>query len=260
MASVRSWTTDVTEVSRWTPDDRGVVIWQRLPLRGIISNYYIMSDQPQDPSQDPSTQEITIPDNKPPTSAENQNLYAKLSDGAYGGKPVEGWDIDSSLSNQHRTVYHKDGKAVVAFRGTSLNNKKERYKDVGTDLLLGLGLKKLSTRFNNGKKTTDLAIQKYGRDSVSTTGHSMGGAISVYVHQKRGLDTHAFNPGVGADDLIKNGKHIASILPSDKLKSNAHLYYTKKDVIGGLAKHLKGGTHHVVKQIRKNAHSLNNFF
>ena len=199
-------------------------------------------------------------------SPDDAYTNASLADGAYGQKEVAGHTIDKELSNGNRSVYvnNKTGKATVSFRGTDLSGKKNRWKDLGTDALVGLGLQNLSSRHRNAVKTTRLAVAKYGKDNVNLVGHSLGGSQALYAHQKTGLDAHAFNPCVSPLDVARSsggftGKHVASVFNKPELKSNAHLYYTKKDWIGGLAQHLTGGTHHVVKQTQKNAHSLKNF-
>lgn len=190
--------------------------------------------------------------------------FAKLSDGAYGKKDVDGYEIDHELSNSNRTVYHKDGKAVVSFRGTDLSGSKNRWKDLGTDALLAFGLQDLSTRFQNAKKTTDQAISKYGKDNVSLTGHSLGGAQALYVHQKTGVDTHAFNPAVSPIDVRRSGGQFTpekalSLFGKTRMKSNALSYITRNDLVGGLAPLLKGMKTHIIPQKVKSAHALKNF-
>jgi hypothetical protein len=103
--------------------------------------------------------------------------YAQLSSAAYGGGKdmgAHGYEIDPELSNRNRTLYrHKDtGKAVLAFRGTELNTN-NKMGDLGSDALLALGLHNVSSRFKNAKRATEAAINKYGKENLTLTGHSL---------------------------------------------------------------------------------------
>lgn len=135
----------------------------------------------------------------------NQDLIddANLSKAVYSMQEnVRDWKIDKTLSNENRAVYHnhRTGKAKVAFRGTKPSN----VRDLGTDLLIGLGLQDVSSRFKNAVRTTDLAIAKYGKENVSLTGHSLGAAQSAYVSRKRGLKATGFNTPWSKADEMRN--------------------------------------------------------
>jgi hypothetical protein len=191
--------------------------------------------------------------------------YAKLSDGAYGVKDVDGYDVDNELSNSNRTVYVKDGKAVVSFRGTDLSSKKNKWKDLGNDALIAVGLQDLSSRFRKSNQITNKAIEKYGKENVSLTGHSLGGSQALYVHTKTGLDTHAFNAGISPLDVRRSGgqftpERVLSLFKKPKYSDNAHSYVTRNDLVGGLSPLIKGLNTHIVGQKDRNAHSLKNFF
>lgn len=183
-------------------------------------------------------------------SDEDILLDAKLSKAAYSQAPeVDGWKRDEQLSNINRSVYSKDGKAKVAFRGTDLSSKKTRWDDLGTDLLIGLGLQDLSSRMKNAKKTTDLAAQKYGVNNVSLTGHSLGGTQALYVNRKRGLATNAFNAGISPIDALTRRKY----------KPNATSYTVGGDIISNFSSRLKGLRTKVIKPTKSFSHSLANF-
>lgn len=144
---------------------------------------------------------------------------AALSAAAYSGtQEVHGWQKDMELSNENRVVYHKDGKAKVAFRGTNPTN----LKDLGTDVLVGLGLQDKSSRMKNALKTTNLAIKKYGKDNVSLTGHSLGGAQAAYVSRKAGVKATGFNTPWSKLDEMRNRTY-----------SHFHAIQTKSDPISG---------------------------
>lgn len=191
--------------------------------------------------------------------------YAQLSHGAYGeGQDMShlGYEIDPEHSNRNRTLYrHKNsGKAVLAFRGTELDTRNKRG-DLGTDALLALGLQGLSSRFRNAKKATAKAVEKYGQDNLTLTGHSLGGSQALYANSKYGIETHAYNPGV-SPSMVKKSlmDNLSSQLFKRKPKKNATIYTTGRDIISGLSPlFTKAKTVFVKGKKGSNAHSLENF-
>lgn len=186
--------------------------------------------------------------------------YAHFADGAYGGKDLShlGYEIDHELSNRHRTLYHnKDtGKAIYAFRGTNPKN----IHDLGTDALLALGLKDVSSRFKNANKYTKKAIEKYGKDNLVASGHSLGGSQALYINSKHGLETHAYNPfvepKVNKASLLTKG--IFNLFKKP-VQSNATIYKTTLDPVSMFA-NLSNATVKEIKAKSKNAHGLKNFY
>jgi hypothetical protein len=177
----------------------------------------------------------------------NVREMARLSDGAYGGKDVEGYTIDKQLSSPDRTAYVKDGKVTLAYRGTDFKNKSNTYRDLGTNALLALGLQDVSSRFKNAKKASDQAIEKYGKDNVNVTGHSLGGSQALYLSNKRGLQGSAFNPFAGVVDSLR------------KRTYNATAYVNQNDPIASLTGRVSGLKRHVIKGKKSNPHSLAHF-
>jgi hypothetical protein len=186
--------------------------------------------------------------------------YAELSNGSYGSKDLThlGYKIDTELSNRNRTLYHnpETGKAVLSFRGTNIKNK----GDIGTDALLALGLKEISSRFRNANKAAKNTIEKYGKDNVVFTGHSLGGSQALYVNSKHGVETHAYNP------FVEPKTPKASLLTKamfslfkKPVQTNATIYKTKTDPISVFA-NLSNAVVKNVKASHKNGHSLKNFF
>ena len=204
-----------------------------------------------------------------PTETSNVDNHARLANGSYRGSAVDGYDIDHELSNRDRTVYHnKEGKAVVAFRGTDLSGRDNKWRDLGADALIGLGLQHLSKRFQGAHKTTDQTLKKYGRENVSLTGHSLGGTQSLYVHKKYpdlNLETHAFNPGLSPLDVKRSKgafhpQKLLTALGAGEFGNRVHIHAVRKDVVGALAPYLHGAkTHMYDAKIRGNPHALKNF-
>jgi filamentous hemagglutinin family protein len=73
------------------------------------------------------------------------------------------------------TLYKKEGKYVLAFRGTEGVN----FPDLATDLNQILGFKS-GGQYEFAKLIGDLVTQKYGNNNVTFTGHSLGGGLAQY--------------------------------------------------------------------------------
>jgi hypothetical protein len=87
--------------------------------------------------------------------------------------------VDKQLSGQRVQVYHnpKTNQTVVSHRGT------QGTKDVFTDIGLAMGFKN-NKRFKHAEKIQKQAENKYGKNNVSTIGHSLGAAIAEKVGGK----------------------------------------------------------------------------
>jgi hypothetical protein len=89
-------------------------------------------------------------------------------------KQVGDYVLDSSVSSKTSKVYvnPNTGQAVVAHRGTSgftdwLNNAVYAYG--------GKDMYKYTPRYREAEKIQSKAQEKYGKDNISTIGHSQGG-------------------------------------------------------------------------------------
>lgn len=130
----------------------------------------------------------------------------------------QGYEIDKELSGKDWTTYfNKDtGKSTIRYRETNPKN----LRDLGTDLLIGLGVQGLGSRFKRAEKVYDKASKKYGgKSNVDVIGHSLGGSLALHVNQTRGAKATAFNPGAGPIEPIKNlGNKILAGLGNKKAK------------------------------------------
>jgi hypothetical protein len=195
-------------------------------------------------------------------------FYAKFANGAYDKVDMShmGWNTDTELSNRNRQVYHhpESNKAIVAYRGTSLNSK-SKWGDLGSDALLAIGLKGLSSRFKNAKKVAQATADKYGQDNVVLTGHSLGGSQALYANSKLGLETHGYNAGVSPSDATQGIKKkvwdkLTFGLFKKPVKPNATIYTTGKDPISILSPMVANAqTKFVKKKKGVDAHALANF-
>ena len=108
---------------------------------------------------------------------------------------------DTNLSRMQMKVFvdNKTKKPVILHRGTS------NLKDVGDDILLGVGLGKYSSRYKNAQRVTKKAEAKYGQ-SAAAIGHSLGGWLAENSNNKG--EIHTYNKAVGLGDVFtkKNSK------------------------------------------------------
>lgn len=137
----------------------------------------------------------------------NEIDYRALSKAAYGktqpGRQVRGYELVNDLTSPDRVVYkhNETGHVVIAFRGTQSDVGSNRWRDWGTDLLMGFQLQGLGTRFSHAEQVAEKAIQRYGKENVSVTGHSLGGSQALHVSRKFDIAAQAYNPYVHSADV-----------------------------------------------------------
>lgn len=168
----------------------------------------------------------------------------------------QGYIVDKELSDSYRTVFYnpQNKRAVVSYRGTKLND----IADLATDLAIVKGSERQTPRFRHAMKVAEKTIKKYGKDNVTLTGHSLGGSQAIYVGQKTGLTTHAFNPGVGPKTGIR--EVLSRFFRSRNKGSNVNIYHTgKRDIISMLSPLVRGNVRHVAPKMHKNPHGIDNF-
>ena len=131
----------------------------------------------------------------------NYNLHndcKKLSQRIYPENrhiDTNGWSYKGVFSN-HRSgfyaeVYTKGDKAILVFRGTQLTIKeKEAMKDGRSDI--NMGLEKLPHQIQDAEIAYQKTVDKYGKDNVILTGHSLGGSEAQILGAKYGAETVTF--------------------------------------------------------------------
>lgn len=220
-----------------------------------------------------------------PTSSLDLPTAAKLSKAAYKrNQPVDGFNIDPRFSDRNKTTYvrtHPDGRkeAIIAHSGTRLSGgASNAFRDLTNNSLLALGLKRLSSRFQGGLKTTKQVMQEYGDNNVSSVGHSAGGAIALHSHNELrapgDADGHrviAISPGISPLDvkrshyLLNAASHLAPLYSATadkplRLGHAAEIHVVRKDTIASLAPFVQGNvTVHDKKPGVRDPHSIDNF-
>jgi hypothetical protein len=112
-------------------------------------------------------------------------------------REINGFFRDDSLSGQRAQVYHNPdtGKTYVTHRGTS------SIQDVGTDIKLLFG-NKTGERFKYAKDIQKKAEEKYGKENITTAGHSLGASIAERLG-KKSANVVTFNKPVVPSDIFK---------------------------------------------------------
>jgi len=128
------------------------------------------------------------------------------------------FEVDKVLSGERVQVYRnpKTGQVVVAHRGT------QGIHDIGNDLKYALGMDLSNTkRFKHAEDVQRKAEAKYGKENITTIGHSLGSKIARDV----GKDTKEViqaNPAYNIPDSKK------------KTKENVHTIRTQYDPVSFL--------------------------
>lgn len=128
-----------------------------------------------------------------------------------------GYEIDAEYSNKYHLVLidKKNKDVVISFRGTDLKD----IRDIKSDIEVARNRKENDERFNEALDLFDKVKSEYSDYKFNSVGHSLGGGISIYLNEKRGIDAYAFNPA--SSPFVKE----------NKVKDNVVIYRNSDDVI-----------------------------
>lgn len=142
-----------------------------------------------------------------------------------GGKI--GYLLDEELSNKNHKVFRdKHDATYIAFTGT------QNYNDIGTDIMLAVGLNGFSNRFNNSTSLVKKVKNKYKDSPVVAIGHSLGGRLAEYVNDNEGVDkVITMNKGAGLFDTFKT------------IRNNQTDIHSNTDFVSLLSNTQRGGKH-----------------
>lgn len=131
-------------------------------------------------------------------------LDASYADKGKAPKEIEGYTRDESLSGERVSVYYNPATkdAIVIHRGS------KGIHDWGNNLKMALGFNMSKTkRFQHAKDIQKAAEAKYGRDHITTLGHSLGAKIAsdvggdskeiINLNKATGIGWDAFKPRYG---------------------------------------------------------------
>ena len=118
-------------------------------------------------------------------------------------KSLDGYQRDDSLSGQRAQVYHNkdNNKTIVTHRGT------QGFQDVLTDIKLAFhpSLYMKSNRFQHAKDIQQRAEDKYGRENITTIGHSLGAKLAADVGGKS-KEIITYNKPIIPQEIFKQTK------------------------------------------------------
>jgi len=204
---------------------------------------------------------------------ESPYLYADLSAAAYQSFDESsqmaaqyGYELDAELSNANRHVFHHPttGKTVIAYRGTQIHNA----GDLLTDAAIAAGFEEHTRRYHESQEVLKRAVQKYGKENIHLTGHSLGGSIALHLANEYGVSASVYNPAFTPLDVAeskRSGFHMRyGILPEwihpDPAKQrNIHIFTTGVDPISALSLKSSGYSVFVVRPRSLNVHTIDNF-
>jgi hypothetical protein len=107
---------------------------------------------------------------------------------------TKGFELDKELSTVEHSIFHNSvtKETVVAYRGTS------NFKDVATDGLILTSQELKSSRLKDSERVFEATAEKYEKENIIVTGHSMGSGLSLHIGEKYGVEGHHFNPAISA--------------------------------------------------------------
>lgn len=143
---------------------------------------------------------------------------------------IDDFTLDKTLSTNNVAVYHnkKTGQTVISHKGT------QGITDWGNNIVYGLLGKtgyKYTSRFKDAEKIQRATEAKYGKQNITTIGHSQGALLGELLG-KEGKETITLNKAtrIGSNekgktqyDISSTGDIVSSLNPLSK--------QTKRDVI-----------------------------
>lgn len=144
--------------------------------------------------------------------------YINLREGAlaaqeYTTANLDGWELDTALTDEHTATFVKDGKVRIAYRGT------QNMTDWKTNIKLGIGAEQSSEQIRAIESTYKRIVEKYGKSAIEYfTGHSKGGGQAIYMGNKHGIPTITQDPALTPKMIAKSNpqvKHIINRTPTD---------------------------------------------
>lgn len=136
-------------------------------------------------------------------TTEFDNEMKALAQGVYKGNekliPKEWIKVSEydQKSGFHGEAFYKDGKVVIAMRGTD-----EFVNDFVKEDIGHLAIKKLPNQYVDAQKFYEKVRKDFPNQEIIFTGHSLGGSLAQLMSNKTGLETVTFN-AYGVRDILQ---------------------------------------------------------
>jgi hypothetical protein len=207
-----------------------------------------------------------------------QTFYAQMASIPYSNTTQEravkmkkykmiGWIQDTDLSNVDVSVLYNPTtkEVVIGISGTRFDDKKNRFRDLRSDVGIALGVSRLGKRNSEVKKVVLATKKKYAGYDITIAGHSLGAKLAQNISKQTGIPAVTYNMGSSPIDAV--GNKISKLFGRDNKESKVIHYTTNSvknktiDPISVSSALLKDNaeTVEVKKTNNDNAHSLSQF-
>jgi hypothetical protein len=160
--------------------------------------------------------------------------------------------LDYQLSTEEHSVFHNTttNETVIAYRGTT------NLDDVKTDSHILMGREKNTQRYERSEAVYENTRDKYD-GTITTTGHSLGGGISLHIAERYDTRGYHYNPAISGSQVFSSDHYDN--------QSKQTIYRTKLDPVsvGGeiISDHQPNReVNTVANDPNHHAHALENFY
>ena len=157
----------------------------------------------------------------------------------YRPNKYQGYQYDKINSTKKIAIYYKDKKAIIGFRGTKVTS----LRDLHSDAFIMLNKMGENKYFREAESNFINIVSSYPNHKLDLTGHSLGGAITLYLTSIPDLkeviyNNTVFNPGITQAPIkkhiieayAKNKKNRFIVKKGDPI-SNGIIKYNPKNMV-----------------------------
>jgi len=161
----------------------------------------------------------------------------------------QAWDIVPMTTKDATTFKNRDtGQVIVGIRGTDLKN----ISDLFTDLALIGGVSRFTPRASEITKIVKYAIDTYGKENVSVSGHSLGGELARQMANKFGIKGYVYNRAASVFDVFNK--------KNENIKDFSTNIGSTSDIVSFMGTKQKKHDQAEFEKLKdKDAHTLMNF-